>query len=248
MGLEDDFFWWRGIDIRSFGPIRSDPKRIYNPIKEINSSWEENIPVKIRNLHNFDQKAWQEMRSGFIEFGKESKLFSDIEIRNFSDIEIKNLTNSKSDPFQLQFEIRGQLFNFVDVGYGISQILPILEGILSNKNSKSFPYFLMQQPEVHLHPRAQAALSSLLIKMTKETNQKYIVETHSEFMVDRVRIEMRRGNIDHNDVSLAYFEADGDSVKIHNIFFDAMGNIENAPNNYNSFFIKEAENLFGIDL
>ena len=74
------------------------------------------------------------------------------------------------NPFQLKVKVRGPNSNIIDVGYGVSQILPILVRILDppisprpliiEKGTPSF--FLLQQPEVHLHPRAQAELSSLL--------------------------------------------------------------------------------------
>ena len=67
-------------------------------------------------------------------------------------------------PFQLKIKVRGPNSNIIDVGYGVSQILPILVHILSPHPLSQWQntYFLLQQPEVHLHPTAQAQLSSLL--------------------------------------------------------------------------------------
>ena len=72
-----------------------------------------------------------------------------------------------SDPFQLQVKVRsGPRANLMDVGYGVSQILPILVDVMRpDTRSRTF---LLQQPEVHLHPRGQAALASLFVTLGKQ--------------------------------------------------------------------------------
>ena len=69
------------------------------------------------------------------------------------------------------------------------------------------PLFLLQQPEVHLHPSAQAALGSLFCRVASPDRQ-LIVETHSDHLLDRVRMEVRDGesNLKPEDVSILYFE------------------------------------------
>ena len=64
----------------------------------------------------------------------------------------------------------------------------------------------MQQPEVHLHPRGQAELSSLLVDLVRQREHKFIVETHSDYMVNRARIEIMNKRIAPEDVSLIYLE------------------------------------------
>ena len=117
--------------------------------------------------------------------------------------------------------MRGPKANINDVGYGVSQILPILVRILSpNISRHEMSFSLLQQPEVHLHPKAQAEFSSLLVKLANKGNQSFIIETHSDYMIDRARIDIIRGNIRPEDVSLIYFEPKGNIVKVHNISFD----------------------------
>ena len=108
------------------------------------------------------------------------------------------------------------------------------------------PISLLQQPEVHLHPRAQAELSSLLATLASEGNRAFIVETHSDYMIDRVRIEIRNGTIHPEDVSLIYLEPKGRVVKVHNISFDKMANMEGVPPHYGEFFLKETKRLMGF--
>ena len=96
-------------------------------------------------------------------------------------------------PFQREFskyfaektvKVRGPKANIVDVGYGVSQILPILVQILSpNVSRHEMSFSLLQQPEVHLHPKAQAEFSSLLARLANKGDRSFIVETHSDYMI-----------------------------------------------------------------
>ena len=149
--------------------------------------------------------------------------------------------------------MRGPKANITDVGYGVSQILPILVQILNPSVSKNdqhttrSSFSLLQQPEIHLHPRAQAEFSSLLVKLANKGNQSFIVETHSDYMIDRARIDIRKGNIRPEDVSLIYFEPKRNIVNVHNISFDKMGNMEGVPPHYRQFFLKESKRLMGFE-
>jgi hypothetical protein len=62
------------------------------------------------------------------------------------------------------------------------------------------------QPEVHLHPRAQAASGSFFVRLAKEERKQFVIETHSDYLVDRIRIDIAEGLISHLDVSVLFFE------------------------------------------
>ena len=225
------------LTVSSMSPIRSRPKRTYDPTREFNDPEGSDIPMFLTRIEATQQKEWEKLKTQLVEFGKSSGLFQNIEVKNFG--------RALGTPFQLKFKVRGPNANIVDVGYGVSQILPILVHILNAKTSE-IAYFLLQQPEVHLHPRAQAELSSLLTKLTSQSNQSFIVETHSDYMIDRARIDIIRGNIRPEDVSLIYFEPKGNIVKVHNISFDKMGNMVGVPPHYGEFFLKESKRLLGF--
>jgi len=74
-----------------------------------------------------------------------------------------------------------------DVGFGISQVLPILvQAHLSPKNSLT----IIEQPEIHLHPNMQAWLTDALIDIALSQNKKFLIETHSEALIRRVRLRI----------------------------------------------------------
>ena len=237
---------WNRISVFSTSPIRSQPKRTYDPTREFNDPEGSDIPMYLTRIEATQEKDWEALKQQLIGFGKSSGLFQ--------NIEIKKLGRSLGAPFQLQFKVRGPKVNIIDVGYGVSQILPILVQILSSdvsRDTRRIPrrstFSLLQQPEVHLHPKAQAEFSSLLAKLASRGRQSFIVETHSDYMIDRARIEIRKGNIRPDDVSLIYFEPKGRTVKVHNISFDKMGNLEDVPPHYREFFLKETDRLMGFE-
>jgi len=103
--------------------------------------------------------------------------------------------------------------DITDVGFGISQILPIIvQGFLSRSNSLT----MIEQPEIHLHPKMQADLADLFIDITGITirkkvknklpiSKKYLlIETHSEYLLRRLRRRISEGEISAQDVAI-YF-------------------------------------------
>ena len=150
-------------------PLRSKPKRTYDPIRETASADGEHIPMLMMRLDRTDRNNWSSLHDDLVEFGSHSGLFSDIKVRRHG--------KQMSDPFQLQVKVRsGSHANIMDVGYGVSQSLPILVDVRSKENCS----FLLQQPEVHLHPRAQAELAGLFVESFKKHGNRFLIETHSD--------------------------------------------------------------------
>ena len=82
--------------------------------------------------------------------------------------------------------------------------------------------------------------------MAVNDGDRFIVETHSDYMIDRIRIEIMNGNIKPNDVALNYLEANrSGKVTVNNIRFDEDANLVNVPNGYRKFFLDESDNLLG---
>ena len=135
-----------------------------------------------------------------------------------------------------RFEIRVKVKNkskwesLPDVGFGISQFLPIIVADLQLSNNSTL---IMSQPEIHLHPSVQANLSDYLVKQVKERNKNYIVETHSEYLLNRMRLLIVKGEIQSEDVAVYYFENSiKDGSVAHRIEFTKDGQILNAPKGF----------------
>ena len=230
-------------------PLRAEPLRTYNPIRETMTPEGAHIPMLMMRLARTEGERWGILRDDLVAFGRESGLFSDIKVKSHG--------GQMNDPFQLQVKVHsGTHANIMDVGYGVSQSLPILVELLTSElaetsrrprsRRKSFT-FLLQQPEVHLHPRGQAELASFFVKSVRQRGHQFLVETHSDHIVDRVRISVRRGLVSSDDVSILYFAPSKNSVAIHNIELDEHGNISNPPPGYRKFFLRETDSLLGLD-
>ncbi len=173
--------------------------------------------------------------SALTAFGRHSGLFEQINVRRLGE--------AIGDPFQVQVQLGGNPVNLIDVGYGVSQILPIVVECLRGEPGRTF---LLQQPEVHLHPRAQAELGSFLGVLAKEQEKRFVIETHSDYLVDRIRMDIRdRKGITPEDVSLLYFERRNGEAQIHALTLDEQGNILDPPPGYRSFFLQEERRFLG---
>ena len=222
---------------KSIAPLRSEPRRTYDPISESPTPEGAHIPMLMMRLLRNKDKDWDTLHDDLVEFGSQSGLFSEIKIKSHG--------KQINDPFQLQVKVRkGPQSNIMDVGYGVNQILPILVEVIHSKPTT----FLLQQPEVHLHPRGQAELATFLVKSVDKKKHSFLIETHSDYIVDRVRMSVRDKIIKPEDVSILYFEpkSKGGAVVIHNIKVDEQGNLENAPQGYRDFFLKETDKLLGF--
>ena len=222
-------------------PLRSKPKRTYDPIRETASPEGEHVPMLMMRLDRTDTPHWKSLHGDLVKFGRGAGLFADIKVKRHG--------RQMSDPFQLQVKVRsGSHANIVDVGYGVSQSLPILVDVLERSGGRSGrkSAFLLQQPEVHLHPRGQAELASLFVQAFRRSGNRFLIETHSDYVVDRVRISVRKGLLKPDDVSILYFEPGDSAVAIRNLTLDEHGNLLDAPRGYRDFFEKETDELLGF--
>ncbi len=217
-------------------PVRSRPRRTYDAAPGLRTAEGESVPQRLADLSAGSDAEWKELRKKLVRFGEASGLFDEVEVRR--------LGGNDSDPFQIRVRkfggtLKGPWRNLKDVGYGVSQALPILVEIMNGNPSR---VFLLQQPEVHLHPQAQAALGSLFLEAAAEGRQ-LLVETHSDPLLDRIRMDIRdrKTTLRAEDVSLLYFEREGLGVRIHSLGFDEQGNVRGAPDSYRSFFLRETE-------
>ena len=223
-------------------PVRSKPRRTYDPSRPTTDSEGEYIPSYMSMMSRRDPGKWRNLKERLERFGNESGLFDEISVESFGQ-------KGDSTPFQIQIRkfggrLKGNRRNLIDVGYGVSQALPLITELLRPDTSSMF---LLQQPEVHLHPSAQAALGSLFCSIAGPDRQ-LVVETHSDYIIDRVRMDVRdeKTDLKPEDVSILYFERGESDVKIHSIRMDDLGNVLDAPESYGAFFMEETRRSIGI--
>lgn len=93
--------------------------------------------------------------------------------------------------------------NILDVGIGTTQLLPIIiEAVLPNSRRT----LIVEEPETHVHPKAQSKLAELFVECVKEHNKHFIIETHSIFLITKLQILVAQALIDSNDIGIYYFD------------------------------------------
>ena len=219
----------------ALSPVRTKPKRTYDLISDEFTPEGDHIPVLLaRILQGEDASLRARLLQALSQFGLESTLFK--------GINVKSLGKRPSDPFQILVSLAGPAANLLDVGYGVSQALPVIVQAVVAQQSNQVQ-MLLQQPEVHLHPRGQAALGTFFAQLVANKQMGFVVETHSDYLVDRVRREIAQRTVSHRDVLILFFEKKGIQTKIHEIHLDKKGNVVNPPPSYRAFFLEEETKL-----
>ena len=130
--------------------------------------------------------------------------------------------------------------NLTDLGFGTSQVLPVLVAV--NQLSPG-SVFVVAQPETHLHPEAQARLASYFVRLAKERSITFIVETHSEYLINRLRRLVAEGEIAEEDVSVAHVANSGKEAKMHPVELRVDGQIVGAPEDFFETYMMDVMKL-----
>lgn len=133
----------------------------------------------------------------------------------------------------------GVAINIADAGFGASQLLPILiQGLVAPKDGT----LLLEQPEIHLHPKAQADLADFLIEVSQR-GVGVIVETHSEHLLTRLRRRIADESLDRKDVALYYITRTEGGSTVTPVEIDEYGQVPDAPR---EFFAEGFDETFTI--
>lgn len=227
--FNNDFYW--------MAPIRAKAQRTYDAFKQSFSPEGNHIPNVLRNLMSIKGKrANGIIVDALIKFGKESSLFDDIQIDEYGKV--------KGAPYSINVLYNSLPVKITNVGYGVSQVLPLVVEIATSKNDT----FAIQQPEVHLHPKAQAAFGEFIYTSTNENKNRFIIETHSDYTINRFRYQLNK-IADKNKVTgqVLFFERYEMGTKVTPLQFNNRGQYpEDMPQTYSDFFIDEELKMLEI--
>jgi predicted ATPase len=122
--------------------------------------------------------------------------------------------------------------NLKDVGEGMSQALPLVTCAMMPADKDTL--IIMEQPELHLHPSAHGALAQLFAESTKEQKSKrYLIETHSQNFVLRLRRLIAEGSLSPDDMALYFVDFDEENhvSNLKAITIDNQGEVDFWPDN-----------------
>ena len=92
-------------------------------------------------------------------------------------------------------------FRPVNVGFGLSYVLPVIVALLTAEKDK---LIIIENPEAHLHPRGQAEMGKL-IALAAEAGAQLIIETHSDHLLNGIRVAVKEKIMSEQNVALFYF-------------------------------------------
>jgi predicted ATPase len=136
--------------------------------------------------------------------------------------------------------VRGkQRANLMDVGFGVSQVLPMLVMAHSVPRGTTI---IAEQPEIHLHPRAQGGLAELMVAVAKDRKVQFLVETHSEHLFRRLQTLIAEEKVKAKNCRLYFIDDSEDgSANLQKLQIDEFGRIGNWPKQFFGDAIGETE-------
>jgi predicted ATPase len=212
-------------------PIRVKPQQTYDGNVYDYSSDGAHTPYALRDIYDRKQtKAASKLISALEDFGKDSGLFDSVKANRYS--------KAGNAPFTIDVVRGSEVRHITDVGYGVSQVLPIVVSILNSNYARTYQ---IQQPEVHLHPRAQASLGGLFFDIADSEGATFLIETHSDFIIDRFRQKLSNAKKKTAPkAKVIFFEHVGNKNTAYSIEINSDGSYsENQPDSFRKFFLNE---------
>ncbi len=202
--------------IEYINPINTHPSRIY-----LNKDSRQNQKIQsIEDVVDFfsgNNPISKKALKDFTEILHEIGIVDNIEIIKDSRLPVR----------ELRVKVKDLVSNILDVGYGVSLQLPIiLKALLSERLYANYnSIILIEQPEVHLHPKLHAKLIEALVKLSENTT--YFVETHSEHIVRKLQVLVKDKSVAlrEEDVSIHYFIRRNEQSEITRHIISADGSL-----------------------
>lgn len=214
------------------GPLREYPQRDYlwsrSRPSDVGQRGEKVIDAilaateanETRNLkHKAHLKSFQEMVAYWL---SEMGLISEFRVEEIAE---------NSNRWQARVKTRpgSSWVLLTDVGFGISQVLPVITLLQYVPEGSTV---ILEQPEIHLHPLAQAALADVIIQAATHRKVQVILESHSEHLLLRLQRRIAEEAISSGDTKLYFCDAPNGTSQIEQLDVDLLGNIKNWPDKF----------------
>lgn len=222
------------------GPLRSKGQRLYywtgGAPDSVGYSGENTISAllaaKDRRLNIAKGKRLRPFQQFIAERLQQLELIDEFEVKQISGYRKEYEVKVKTPGSPL-------LVDLPDVGFGISQVLPV---IVQCFYAPAGSILFIEQPELHLHPRAQSHLADLFITVLqscedgKERNIQLIIETHSEHFLHRLQRRIAEADAEYpistKQVAAYFAHTTGSESKLEPLKLDMFGNILNWPDKF----------------
>jgi predicted ATPase len=200
-------------NIEYVGAMRMPPSRTYlytgEKRQKVGANGEHAITMLAMDSIRRGSKS-KGIRQGVIKWLSAAGIASDLKIVSLSD---------RYFEIHIQHPITKEFQNFADVGYGNSQVIPVL---VAGFNCVKGDILIAEEPEIHLHPKAQAELGDFLVDLNNRGVQT-IIETHSEHMIVRLQQHIAAGRLDPAAIHIYFIEPTINGKKLRKLTLDNKG-------------------------
>ncbi|MFY0576767.1 AAA family ATPase [Cystobacter fuscus] len=222
--------------LRYLGPLRQSPSRLYE--------WAGDIPedVGLEGERTVDALLAARERQLTPPGATNGLLFAALIARWLQQMGIlDSFEIVPIAPHRKEYEVlvrtvgMPEAVSLTDVGFGVSQLLPVLVQLLYVESGCTL---IFEQPELHLHPRAQSALADVFIDALQMQEEgatrelQLLVESHSEHFLRRIQRRIAEEKLDPAQVALYFCKPGHEGSTIEELKLDEYGNISNWPENF----------------
>lgn len=205
--------------------LRGNPERTYKIAASEDvypGSFEKYVASIISDWTKLKKHQWKHvlLKSQLSELG----LAGDIKASKVDDTSVeiqvsRNKSGNSSD-----------CVNIADVGFGVSQTIPVLVALIGAKKGQ---FVYIEQPELHLHPKAQFKMASIIVAAINR-GVRVIIETHSSILIRGFQLAVVRKQLDHKKVSLNWFTQNSETgaTKVDQAGLDSIGAFGDWPEDF----------------
>ena len=139
------------------------------------------------------------------------------------------VNKNNAPPYQIELEKDDLKINLKEVGLGMIHVLPLV--VSASIPVKEETLIIIEEPELHLHPAAHGNLAQLFVESLADINKRYLIETHSQNFVLRLRALVAAGKLKKEHLALYYVEYDEDKSEsnLRLIDVDEFGEVDYWP-------------------
>ena len=203
------------------GPLREHPRPRY--------TWDGDHP---KGIGQEGEKAISALLSGRIRhLSIDKQILSWLQRLELIDsYDLRPISDTNQDyEFLVKKYKDGPEVRITDVGFGVSQVLPVL--ILCHYAPEG-SILILEQPEAHLHPKVQSELADVLIDVVKNRNIQIILESHSAHLLHRLQRRIAEEQMSADDTAFYFCQINDGTSEIERLKVDEYGNIRNWPQNF----------------
>ena len=203
--------------VHHVGPLRRDPQHRYN--------WGSSHPP---NVGQYGEDMISALLSGRVRLlSVDNQILNWLQkLKLIDSYNLRPSSDSQDYEFRVKQHENGTEVGLTDIGFGVSQVLPVL--ILCYYADEG-SILILEQPEAHLHPKAQSELADVLIDVVKKRKVQIILESHSEHLLHRLQRRIAEEEIAADDTALYFCQINDGSSKAERLDVDEYGNILNYP-------------------